>query len=254
MIHECVKTFVVEDMCCDCEERKIFKMYQRVRQRSHRDWKFHIFVITAVLVVICSARVSSNSIPSVDANSISERKAESPLSRFDSFENDEDDDEEEPSDEESDYGASSAEVFKYYEQQSRNYSKTTPKTSNTPHAALPTSTIEPKSCSGSCLDRQALENAALDSFKKHLLTKLGMENMPNVTKAQKLPEKMLEDICIGMKLPPDYCTGKPPRNNYEYQSDGPGSFDEFDTDVIEEEEDVQYMSAESRIYAFPSGK
>lgn len=239
---------LVEDMCCDC------KVY-----RSHRDWKFHIFVITAVLVVICSTRVSSNSIPSVDANSISERKvlASSPLSRFDSFENDEDDDEEEPSDEESEYGASpsSAEVFKYYEQQSRNYSKTTPKTSHTPHAALPTSTIEPKSCSGSCLDRQALESAALDSFKKHLLTKLGMENMPNVTKAHKLPEKMLEEICAGMKLPPDYCTGMPPRNNYEYQSDGPGSsFDEFDTDVIEEEEDVQYMSAESRIYAFPSGK
>lgn len=216
-------------------------------------------MITAVLVVICSTRVSSNSIPSVDANSISERKvlASSPLSRFDSFENDEDDDEEEPSDEESEYGASpsSAEVFKYYEQQSRNYSKTTPRTSHTPHAALPTSTIEPKSCSGSCLDRQALESAALDSFKKHLLTKLGMENMPNVTKAHKLPEKMLEEICAGMKLPPDYCTGMPPRNNYEYQSDGPGSsFDEFDTDVIEEEEDVQYMSAESRIYAFPSGK
>lgn len=264
-----MKTYLVEsggDICCNCEKKKFLKMFLQIR----RDWKFHLSIyelllITTLIIVICITQVNCNSIPSDDANSISNRKnpiLENSANRFDTSQEDssdgvESEDNYEEHSDENDYGGggpSKAEIFKYYEQQSKNYSKTTPKMSHTPHAQPLTSTMAPKACSGSCKDKQALENAALDSFKKHLLTKLGMEKMPNITKAPKIPENMLEDICIGMKLPPESCTGKSSYRNYEYQSDGPSDLDEFNTDVIEEEEDVQYMSAESRIYAFPSSK
>jgi hypothetical protein len=145
-------------------------------------------------------------------------------------------------------------IAQFYAQQSKNYSKTSTESAHTPYVVSQTTTIPPPACSGSCSDKKALENAALDTFKKQLLTRLGMEQAPNVTRRHKLPNSMLEEFCKKANLPAEYCTGEPSYKNYEYQSDGPRNLDDYEMDVIEEEEDVQYMSAESRIYAFANCK
>lgn len=141
-----------------------------------------------------------------------------------------------------------------YEEQARNYSKTTQAPVLTPYTSSPRTTIPPSSCSGSCIDKEALEIAALDSFRKQLLARLGMEHAPNVTGSQRIPVEILEEFCKSRYLPPEYCTGSPSNRSHEYQSDSPRNYEENDLDVIEEEGEVQYMSSESRIFAFPNCK
>jgi hypothetical protein len=224
-------------MCTTCDRRK----------KSPRG-SSNLYLI--LLAIAClTLKVTANSIPK--SNSISHLMLNGPVE--DSLDLDS---EEEDEDEMESVTPSRSEVRLHYAIQSSNYTRSTPKTAHTPHTTDPTTTIEPQTCAGSCLDRQTRENAALKSFKDILLKKLGMEHMPNVTKAHKLPDWMLEQMCIGMKMPPEYCTGKASRkgdNNYEYQSDGTGAWDE-EPDVIEDHEDVQFMSSESRIYAFPSSE
>lgn len=251
MLKDCVKSTInLFEICQNC---KLLKMTNG--QRLHRSIK--IIVISLFLLII--KEVSCNSIPAESiANSISDKSTQ--RNHFSSIIGHQEPSSEteqsyEDESESSDSGTyANEEISHYYAEQSRNYSKTTSDPSFTPYMVLPTTTIQPPACSGSCSDKQARENAALDSFKKQLLARLGMEHTPNVTKYHKLPDSILEEFCKRTNLPPEYCTGTTSYKNYEYQSDGPRNFEEFDMDVIEEEEDVQYMSAESRIYAFPNCK
>lgn len=236
------------DICHNCKQIKMSK-----GQRSSTK----ILAISIFLLIL--SEISCNSIPAESiVNSISDKSTqryqfssiighhESNSEVEHSYEDDSDT---------SDSGTfANDEILHQYAEQNKNYSKTTLEPAYTPYMILPTTTIPPPACSGSCSDKQARENAALDSFKKQLLARLGMEHTPNVTKYHKLPDSILEEFCKRTNLPPEYCTGESSYKNYEYQSDGPRNFEEFDMDVIEEEEDVQYMSAESRIYAFPNCK
>lgn len=147
-------------------------------------------------------------------------------------------------------------VANLYAEQARNYSKTTQEPIHvTPYTAPSRTTIAPPTCSGSCSDKEARESAALDSFRKQLLARLGMEHAPNVTGSQKIPIEILKEFCKSRYLPTEYCTGSTSNKSHEYQSDSPRHYDENDLDVFEEEgEVVQYMSSESRIFAFPNCK
>lgn len=238
MLNECNKFILNSDICYKCKKMSI-------TPHSQSRWSGKILII----LLIITKEISCN-IPAKEANSISDGRSHLRSSIISSSEGDE-------SYENDDSVASvvNDEVLAHYAMQNRNYSRTTPGSANTPYATQQTTTIPPPACSGSCFDKQARENAALDSLKKQLLTRLGMERTPNITKSQKIPENFLEEFCKRANLPPEYCLGSTMSDkNYEYQSDGPSAFEEFDLDVIEEEEDVQYMSAESRIYAFPNCK
>jgi hypothetical protein len=118
------------------------------------------------------------------------------------------------------------------------------------------------SCSSSaCHSRKSIEEANTESIKKHILMKLGMEHEPNKTSYPKYSEKDLARLCQAMNLSVDNCLNRK-SPNVEYQSDDPTdmNFDDFsssfdgDHDIVASEEDVQFLSYENRIYAFPSSK
>lgn len=157
---------------------------------------------------------------------------------------------------------SSAEIRKYYEKQQEIFAKKVPAKNNVNSDHM-TST-SPKignegSCSSNaCLVRQDIEAANTESIKKHILLKLGMdESTLNKTNYPKLNEKLLESLCKKININPEDCLGRKSAN-VEYQSDDPvdSVYDDFDEDVtvVKEEEDVQFLSYENRIYAFPSSK
>lgn len=252
-------------MLCNCEKLSIssfetslkhLKMSNRHRLRwSNKD----IFVTTILLLFFFLNKVSCNSLPAeTTANKVSDKSTQ--RYHFNPFSGDHESSSEiGQSYEDDSFGNEDAtivdeQIAHLYAEQTRNYSKTTQEPAHTPYMVFPSTIIPPPACSGLCSDKQARENAALDSFKKQLLARLGMEHTPNVTKYRKLPDSILEEFCKRTNLPPEYCTGTTSYKNYEYQSDGPRNFDEFDLDVVEEEEEVQYMSAESRIYAFANSR
>lgn len=161
------------------------------------------------------------------------------------------------------------EVAKMYAKQFRAYPKNVPKKEDPQNSQL--TTIKPQqtarqtasnSCSSSmCRTRQDIEEASTASIRKHILMKLGFEHEPNITKYPKLTEEYRKILCKLNNFSSEDCLGKkPPR--VEYQSDEPvDSYDEYEADrdldrdiVSEEEEDVQFLSYENRIYAFPSSK
>lgn len=117
------------------------------------------------------------------------------------------------------------------------------------------------SCSSSaCHSRKTIEEANTESIKKHILMKLGMEHEPNKTSYPKYSEKDLARLCQAMNLSVDNCLNRK-SPSVEYQSDDPTdmNFDDFssfdgDHDIVSSEEDVQFLSFENRIYAFPSSK
>lgn len=124
----------------------------------------------------------------------------------------------------------------------------------------PARTLEGGSClSTACLARQDIEKANEENIRKHILMKLGMPNEPNKTRHYPdLPQIVLERYCKSMGLSVASCFGSA-SPNVEYQSDGPINLN-YDEDfngeqeTITEEEDVQFLSFENRIYAFPSSK
>lgn len=124
----------------------------------------------------------------------------------------------------------------------------------------PVRTLDGGSClSTSCLARKDIEKANEENIRKHILLKLGMPNEPNKTRHYPdLPKIVLERYCKGMGLSVESCFGSA-SPNVEYQSDGPinSNYDEDingEHETITEEEDVQFLSFENRIYAFPSSK
>lgn len=130
--------------------------------------------------------------------------------------------------------------------------------------------FKPQTCSSSCMARKTLQEASLWSIRNHVLLKLGMQQEPNITinnLRDKYSPTMLEMICKKVMKNPDDCIQTIP-NNPEYQSEDASIVDnnedfiddsdykrfEDSADVENEIEDIQYMSTEKRIYAFPNGK
>lgn len=181
-----------------------------------------------------------------------------------SYEEDGDNDEEESDeDQNDDFAPSSSDVIKEYEKQFKAFAKTFP-VHNNENKNHHLTTLKPRktteaSCSSSvCLARKGIEEASTESIRKHILMKLGMEHEPNKTNYPKLTEEFRERLCKKINISPENCLGKK-LPSVEYQSDDPVDsqyvdYNEDGRDVVTEEEDVQFMSVENRIYAFPSSK
>lgn len=180
-----------------------------------------------------------------------------------SYEEDGDNDEEDSDeDQKDDFAPSSSDVIKEYEKQFKAFAKTFPMHSENKNHHL--TTLKPRkttggSCSSTvCLARKGIEEASTESIRKHILMKLGMEHEPNITKYPNISEELRQRLCATFNINPENCLGKK-LPNVEYQSDDPVDsqyvdYNEDDRDVVSEEEDVQFMSVENRIYAFPSSK
>jgi len=124
------------------------------------------------------------------------------------------------------------------------------------------------SSASGCLARKDLEEASAASIRKHILLKLGMEQAPNRTDYPRLSDEFKRMVCKSNNMKVEECFGKfrapAVAASYEYQSDDPFSDDvqQYDDDDIEERErdaeipidEVQYLSVDSRIYAFPNGE
>ena len=189
---------------------------------------------------------------SIDTKTILNAKSDS------SYDEDSDNFEEESEE----YIPSSEEVRKEYEKQFQAHSKNISISNENKNSHLttmkPIRPIEEGSCaSTACLARKDIEKASTESIRKHILMKLGMEHEPNETNYPKITKEFREFICKRMGISPENCHGKK-LPNVEYQSDDPveSHYDDYDgdRDVITEEEDVQFLSFENRIYAFPSSK
>lgn len=220
---------------------------------SSRKHPRRLFILIMLLASLITAATASSI---HESSSLSSIYIQDHLAEV--VQNQSNEDDSEPSEEDDDYGSSQLsdeDMRRMYLQQAANYSqvKSTTTTESVHLVLHETKTEAPqvsKCSAGSCLDRQSRENEALNAFKKTLLMKLGMERLPNMTKARKLPDDILAGLCIQNKWPIEYCTGKPsPYRNMEYMSDDPGSYGH--EQVIEQEEDVHFMSSENRIYAFP---
>lgn len=190
---------------------------------------------------------------SIDTRAILNAKSDS------SFDDDSDNFEEES---EEDFMPSSEEVRKEYEKQFQAHSKNISLNNDKQNSHLttmkPTRTSVEGSCmSTACVARKDIEKANTETIRSHILWKLGMEHEPNQTKYPKLTREYREFMCKQMSISPESCFGKK-IPNVEYQSDDPidSHYDDSESDrgVVTEEEDVQFLSFENRIYAFPSSK
>jgi hypothetical protein len=159
---------------------------------------------------------------------------------------------------------SSAEIKRLYEKQQEVFAKKNPVKNNVISAHVTSTTpkisTEGSCSSNACLVRKDIEAANTESIRKHILMKLGMdESTLNRTNYPKLNEKLLENLCKKININPENCLGRK-MANVEYQSDDPvdSVYDDFDEESVvlkeKEEEDVQFLSYENRIYAFPSSK
>lgn len=118
------------------------------------------------------------------------------------------------------------------------------------------------SCSSTaCLARKDMEEEARAAIKQHILTRIGREHEPNGTiKYPEIPKNLedtIEKLCKENKIRPENCFGTK-SSTVEYQSDDPvdSNYDDYDgdRDVVSEEEEVQFLAIENKIYAFPSSK
>lgn len=156
---------------------------------------------------------------------------------------------------------SSAEIKRLYEKQQEIFAKKIPAklSVNFQHPTTPKTSAEGSCSSNACLARKDIEAANTESIKKHILMKLGMdETTLNKTNYPKLNEQLLETLCKKININPEDCLGRK-MPNVEYQSDDPvdSVYDDFDEDSavsMDEGENVQFLSYENRIYAFPSSK
>jgi hypothetical protein len=238
---------------CHCESKKVMKK-SRSLLRSHAACRKFFFVVFIGLVTCVHSMHHSNIESSSNSNNRIKEFLEQ--SQNDSTIYSIDDDYSSDSDDYGDPNYPEHEIIEKYKQQYSNHSK---KIHEKDHHGIhelqvSTASSDTSKCAGSCVDRQAKEKEALNAFKKTLLMKLGLENSPNVTMTRKLPDEMLAAICIKNNLPIDYCIPSVSKYEHlEYQSDDPGSYGSNEQ-VIEQEEDVQFMSTENRIYAFPKGE
>lgn len=160
-------------------------------------------------------------------------------------------------------------VKEAYEQQARTFTKVPPIKAEIKNVRTTAATPSPPrhrenqagsgSCSSSmCQSRKNIEEANTESIKKHILMKLGMEHEPKKTSYPKYKEEDLVKLCKRMNISVDNCLNRK-SPSVEYQSDDPTDmiFDDFDGDheaIVASDEDVQFLSYENRIYAFPSSK
>lgn len=165
-------------------------------------------------------------------------------------------------DDDQNYAAPSKdEVEQEYHKQFKAFAKKTQQKNEAKNSIA--TTVKPRrttegSCSSSaCMARKDIEEASTQSIRKHILMKLGMDHEPNSTNYPKLTEEFRERLCKKMNISPENCLGKKPAN-VEYQSDYPIDMQdddyESDRDVVTADEEVQFLSFENRIYAFPSSK
>lgn len=165
-------------------------------------------------------------------------------------------------DDDQNYAAPSKdEVEQEYQKQFKAFAKKTQQKNEARNSIA--TTVKPRrttegSCSSSaCIARKDIEEASTESIRKHILMKLGMDHEPNTTSYPKLSEEFRESLCKKMNISPENCLGKKPPN-VEYQSDYPIDMHyedyESDRDVVTAEEEVQFLSFENRIYAFPSSE
>lgn len=169
-------------------------------------------------------------------------------------------DDEQSEEDKRDYTPSMIDVKNAYDSQFKAFANNFPKNEN---KRIHITTVKPRmivemgSCKSSvCQARKDIENASTESIRKHILMKLGMTHEPNMTSYPKLTEEYREILCKRVNIDPEKCLGNKP-SSLEYQSDDPiDSYydDGRDRDVVTEEEDVQFLSYENRIYAFPSSK
>lgn len=169
---------------------------------------------------------------------------------------------EESEDDKTDYAPSSLEVRNAYDNQFKAFASNFQlKNENKKNHVT---TVKPRgeasgasACSSNvCQARQDIEQASTESIRKHILMKLGMKHEPNITNYPKLTAEYREILCKRINIDPEKCLGKK-SSSLEYQSDDPTEFYsdyERDRDAIADEEDVQFLSFENRIYAFPSSK
>lgn len=108
-----------------------------------------------------------------------------------------------------------------------------------------------KSVAGGCKSREDME---VESIKKHLLFKLGMQKEPNVTKYPKISDAVMKIFCERYDMSEDACFGRKP----DYQSDEYDSstdeINDFDTDDVSDDEKYQYSAIQQRISTFPSSE
>lgn len=235
---------------------------------------FHKFLLVYVIVFIFSCPFvqcmryqdtpNTNSLSQMtpSTNSIGSTATLNDKSETTFYVDDSDNDEIEESEEEHyDHTPASDEVAKMYEKQFRAFPKSVPKKEDLQNSQL--TTMKPRrtssnSCSSSmCRARKDIEEASTASIRKHILMKLGYEHEPNITKYPKLTEEYRKVLCKLNNFSSEECLGKK-SPSVEYQSDEPvdSHYDEYeaDRDIVSEEEDVQFLSYENRIYAFPSSK
>lgn len=174
----------------------------------------------------------------------------------------EDENEEDESDEDQiTYAQSSDDIKDMYKQQFMEFPKKFPIKNEIENpevtTAKPQGTTQGSCSSNSCHKRKDIEDASTETIRKHILMKLGMEHEPNRTTYPKVPEELRERMCKSINMNHEHCLGRK-LTNVEYQSDDPSDthYDDYDgdRDVITDEEEVQFLSFENRIYAFPSSE
>lgn len=131
------------------------------------------------------------------------------------------------------------------------------KNNHNPSESVSNQHHEQSTCSSNkagCMEREDIE---VQSIKKHLLAKLGMQVEPNSTRYPKLKEAQIRRICKNFHMPTEVCMG-PSSENREYQADDAENFqqhynaEDYYEEDDEDENDTQFSAREKRIYAFPS--
>lgn len=159
--------------------------------------------------------------------------------------------------------AANAEVRQRYEMQHNIFNKNVQEKIEKAGDQVTTTTpkiLNENTCSNACLARKDVEAANTESIRKHILMKLGMdENKLNHTNYPKLNKKLIEKFCQSHKISPEICFGRK-QEFLEYQSDDPtvtfNDDDYFQDHKVsrENDENVQFLSYENRIYAFTSSE
>ena len=110
----------------------------------------------------------------------------------------------------------------------------------------------------SCQNNDELKKASLESIKRHVLMKLGMEHEPNITRFPSVPKNILQVFCKSYgRQAVNGCESSKYENEYvsEYQADAArNEQDDNVTPLISNEDEDEYFPITNRIYAFPNRK
>lgn len=238
-----------------------------VKRIGHPNTMFHKFLLIYVVVfaafsplILCMRHQDESDLSLItpSTNSIDTKEMANAKSEINFDYSDDAEDEESDEDQ---IILAQADVREGYEKQFKAFAKNFPVKNEIKNSHATTMkptrslSVEGSCLSTACLARKDIEIASTESIRKHILMKLGMEHEPNKTNYTKLTDEDRELLCKKFNISPEKCLGKK-MSNVEYQSDDPidSHYDDYgsDRDVITEEEDVQFLSYENRIYAFPS--